>query len=158
MATRILHLSDLHFGSHGEAGVEHGIAELVARVAPELVVASGDLTHRGRPDQHDRAAAFLQALGPRVLAIPGNHDIPYSFPRRFTRTFAEFESRWQTTEPVYRSETLHVVGLNSVRAWRHQSGGVTDEQLARADERLRGSPPGALRVVVLHHQMIGAPW
>jgi len=158
MATRILHLSDLHFGSHGEAGVEQGIAELVGRVEPELVVASGDLTHRGRADQHDRAATFLKALGPAVLAVPGNHDIPYSFPGRFTRTLVEFERRWETAEPVYRSETLHVVGLNSVRAWRHQSGGVTDAQLRRADERLRDSPAGALRVVVLHHQLVGAPW
>ena len=158
MATRILHLSDLHFGSHGEAGVEQGIEELVGRVRPELVVASGDLTHRGRADQHDRATAFLRALGPPVLAVPGNHDIPYTFPGRFTRTFAEFERCWQTAEPVYRSATLHVVGLNSVRAWRHQSGGVTDAQLTRADEQLRDSPAGALRVVVLHHQLVGAPW
>ena len=158
MATRILHLSDLHFGSHGEAGVEQGVAELIGEVEPELVIASGDLTHRGRVDQHDRAERFLKALGPSVLAIPGNHDIPYTFPARFTRTFAEFERRWQTAQPVYRSETLHVVGLNSVRAWRHQSGGVTDAQLEWADEQLDGAPPGALRVVVLHHQLVGAPW
>jgi 3',5'-cyclic AMP phosphodiesterase CpdA len=51
-----------------------------------------------------------------------------------------------------------VVGLNSVRPWRHQSGGVHDAQLDRIVELLRGAAPGALRVVVLHHQLIGAPW
>src|SRR5437764_10607045 len=98
---------------------EPALSELIDEIAPQLVVASGDLTHRGRADQHDRATAFLRALGPPVLAVPGNHDIPYTFPGRFTRTFAEFERCWQTAEPVYRSATLHVVGLNSVRAWRH---------------------------------------
>jgi 3',5'-cyclic AMP phosphodiesterase CpdA len=156
--TRIVHVSDLHVGSQGEAGIGAGLAELVEQAAPELVVASGDLTHRGRPDQHDRAASLLRALGPGVLAVPGNHDIPYSFPARFTRTFREFERCWETVEPVYSSEALHVVGLCSVRAWRHQSGGVRDAQLDRAATRLAEAPEGALRVAVLHHQLISAPW
>jgi 3',5'-cyclic AMP phosphodiesterase CpdA len=50
------------------------------------------------------------------------------------------------------------VGVNSVRPWRHQSGGVGDAQLDRVEARLREAPRGALRVVVLHHQLIGAPW
>jgi 3',5'-cyclic AMP phosphodiesterase CpdA len=53
---------------------------------------------------------------------------------------------------------VHVVGLNSVRPWRHQSGGVSDDQLERATMKLRQASEGALRIVVLHHQMIGAPW
>jgi len=93
-----------------------------------------------------------------VLAIPGNHDIPYTFPARFTRTFDEFERLWETTEPVFSSERLHVVGLNSVRAWRHQSGGIREAQLAHAREALAQAPEGALRVVTLHHHLIGAPW
>jgi 3',5'-cyclic AMP phosphodiesterase CpdA len=138
--------------------VEEALGVLIERIAPELVVASGDLTHRGRPEQHDQAAAFLRALGPPVLAIPGNHDIPYTFPGRFTHTFTEFERHWETTEPVFRSPNLHVVGLNSVRAWRHQSGGIRDPQLSRVRELLGEAPAGALRVVTLHHHLIGAPW
>jgi len=53
---------------------------------------------------------------------------------------------------------VHAVGVNSVRPWRHQSGGVSDAQLQRVTEKLRRAAPGAFRVVVLHHQMIGAPW
>jgi 3',5'-cyclic AMP phosphodiesterase CpdA len=158
VSTRIIHLSDLHFGSTGESGIERGLAGLVEQVEPELIVASGDLTHRGRADQHDRAAAFLRRLGPGVLAVPGNHDIPYSFPARFTGTWREFERCWDTVEPVYASATLHVVGLNSVRPWRHQSGGIGDEQLDRVALRFREAATGALRVAALHHQLIGAPW
>jgi 3',5'-cyclic AMP phosphodiesterase CpdA len=156
--TRLLHLSDLHFGGREAPEVERGLQTLIERTAPELVVATGDLTHRGRPDQHAAAAAFLRSLGPPVLAIPGNHDIPYTFPARFTRTFTEFERHWETTEPVFRSPALHVVGLNSVRPWRHQSGGIRDAQLSRARELLAEAPESALRVVALHHHLIGAPW
>src|SRR5262249_21164752 len=54
--------------------------------------------------------------------------------------------------------TLHAVGLNSVRPWRHQSGGLRTAKLARAGARLREAPPSAFRVVALHHHLIGAPW
>jgi 3',5'-cyclic AMP phosphodiesterase CpdA len=134
------------------------MAALVERTAPELVIASGDLTHRGRRVQHERAAETLRRLGPPVVAVPGNHDIPYTFPARFTTPWREFERQWETTEPVYATGTLHVVGLNSVRPYRHQSGGVRRHQLDRVATRLAEAAPGALRTVVLHHQLIGAPW
>src|SRR3954447_26172767 len=158
MTTRILHVSDLHFGARDDPILEEALANLASRVRPALVVASGDLTHRGRRDQHERAAAFLRRLELPVVAIPGNHDIPYTFPARFTRPWREFDGLWQTTEPMHATECVHVVGINSVRPWRHQSGGVGDEQLDRVTERLRAAAPGALKVAVLHHQMIGAPW
>src|SRR5881394_697502 len=156
--TRVLHLSDLHFGAGDDDAIERGAATLVERFQPELVLASGDLSHRGREDQLARASRFLRGLGPPVLAIPGNHDIPYTFPARFTRAFREFERQWQTTEPTYSSPTLHVIGLNSVRPWRHQSGGIRGPELVRAEERLREAATGAFQIVVLHHHMIGAPW
>jgi len=152
-----LHVSDVHVGAREER-VEAALADLIGRLAPELVVASGDLTHRGRRTEHERAAAFLRALGPAVLAVPGNHDIPYRLPHRFTSPWREFELQWETVEPTFSADGLHVVGLNSVRPWRHQSGGLDDAALGRAAERLAAAPPGALRVAVLHHQLVGAPW
>jgi 3',5'-cyclic AMP phosphodiesterase CpdA len=156
--TRVLHLSDLHFGAGDDDAIERGAPVLIKRFEPELVIASGDLSHRGREDQLSRASRFLRSFGPPVLAVPGNHDIPYSFPARFTRSFREFERQWETTEPTYTSDTLHVVGLNSVRPWRHQSGGIRTNQLEAAEERLRRAPPSAFQIVVLHHHLIGAPW
>jgi 3',5'-cyclic AMP phosphodiesterase CpdA len=138
--------------------VERALGALIERTAPELIVASGDLTHRGRRDQHERAARFLRSFGTPVLAIPGNHDMPYTFPARFTRTFAEFERLWETTEPTQSTSTFHVVGLNSARPYRHQGGALRDEQLRDAVLRLREAPETAYRVVALHHHMLGAPW
>jgi 3',5'-cyclic AMP phosphodiesterase CpdA len=158
VTARLLHLSDLHFGAGRDAEIELGLAVLVERVEPELIVASGDLTHRAKRRQHEDAARFLRSLGPPLLAVPGNHDIPWTFPGRLMRPFSEFERAWQTTEPLFQSESLQVVGLNSARPWRHQSGGIRSSQVNRAKELFDAAPEGALRVVVLHHHLIGAPW
>jgi 3',5'-cyclic AMP phosphodiesterase CpdA len=155
---RFLHVSDLHFGRFEDPVSQDALATLVEELAPELVVATGDLTHRGRRDQHQRAAAFLRRLGPPLLAVPGNHDIPFAFPARFTRPWGEFERAWESTRPTYRSETLVVVGLNSVRPWRHQTGSLKDAELERATRAFDDAPPGALRVAALHHHLINAPW
>jgi 3',5'-cyclic AMP phosphodiesterase CpdA len=155
---RLLHISDLHAGSVEETAVEDSLTPLVERVEPELIAVTGDLAHRGRRSEHERAARFLRGLGRPLLVIPGNHDIPYAFPARFTRPWAEFERQWETVEPVFRSDDLHVVGLNSVRPWRHQSGGIRSTQIARTAELLAQAADGALRVVALHHHLIGAPW
>ena len=158
MLTRVLHISDLHFGRNVNPEPIEALARLIADVKPELVIASGDLTHRGLRSQHDRAAEFLRGLDLPLLAVPGNHDIPYTFPKRFTSPWAEFERQWETTQPVYSSETVVVAGLNSVRPWRHQSGKVRPVQVVHAAEVFEKAPAAALRIVVLHHHLLGAPW
>ena len=157
MKARLLHVSDLHTGTHEEPEAEQALARLVERLEPQLVVASGDLAHRGRREQLERAAELLRSLGPPVLAVPGNHDLPHT-PARFVRPWAEFERVWETTEPTATAPGLHVVGLNSARPFRHQGGAVSRGQLEHAAERLAAAEEGALRVAVLHHHLIGAPW
>src|SRR5919106_416840 len=154
--TRILHVSDLHIGTREDEAVARALASLVEQMRPELLAVTGDLTHRNKPAQHEAGARFLRGLGGSLLVVPGNHDIPLWPPARFLNTFAAFERTWGDTQPVYASETLHLVGLNSVRPWRHQSGGLRRSQLAWAAARLEEAAPGALRVVALHHHMIGA--
>jgi 3',5'-cyclic AMP phosphodiesterase CpdA len=156
--TRILHVSDLHFGKRDDPKAHEALMALTADLRPDLVIASGDLTHRGTPEQHDGAAAYLRGLGFPLLTVPGNHDIPYSFPARFATPWRQFERLWDTTEPVYQADGIFAVGLNSVRPWRHQSGRLKPAQLARAAELFRTAPDAAFRVAVFHHHLVGAPW
>jgi 3',5'-cyclic AMP phosphodiesterase CpdA len=156
--TRVLHLSDLHFGRGDKPESIEALAALIEDVRPELVIASGDLTHRGLRSQHETAASFLRSLELPLLTIPGNHDIPYTFPKRFTQPWAEFMRLWESTEPTYRSNGLIAIGLNSVRPWRHQSGRLRDDQVAQAAEAFRDAPAGTFRIVALHHHLLGAPW
>ncbi len=158
MAARVLHLSDLHLGRRESFEPLDALPELVARVEPELLVATGDLSHRGKSEQLGRARELLEAVGLPVLAVPGNHDIPYTFPARFTRTFEPWRSVFGDPEPVHSSPGLLVVGLNSVRPWRQQGGSLEDGQVARAVETLRAAPEQALKVVALHHHLAAPPW
>jgi 3',5'-cyclic AMP phosphodiesterase CpdA len=155
---RVLHVSDLHAGTHEEPEVEADLRALVRDADPELVIATGDLTHRNRPAEHARAAALLRSLERPLCVVPGNHDIPPWSPARFTRTFAAFRREWPELEPVHRSERVVVCGLNSVTPWKHQGGMLRQGQLEHAARVLADAPQGALRVVALHHHLIGAPW
>ena len=155
---RVLHLSDLHLGSSGGEIGGSGLEALIERAGPELIVVSGDLANRGRREQIEQAAAFLRSLGPEVIAVPGNHDLPYSFPGRFSHPWREFERQWATTEPIHRSEQLLVIGLNSARPWRQQSGKLRHASLERTARLLADTPPEVFRLVFLHHHLTCAPW
>ena len=158
MTARVLHLSDLHMG-HGEAWDPlAALGELIADLQPTLLVATGDLAHRGRLAEMETAAQLIRGLGLPFLAVPGNHDIPYTIPARFTRTFTDWERVFGETEPVYAGDGVVVVGLNSVRPWRQQGGAVDEEPLSRALARLQEGPADALRMVALHHHLAAPPW
>ena len=158
MTARILHVSDLHIGRGDTPEPISALQELAATLAPELVLATGDVAHRGRRSELERGAELLRSLGVTVVAVPGNHDIPYTVPARFTRTYAEWERVFGTTEPVFASEQLSVVGSSSVRPWRQQSGALPQDRVVRIASRLQDAPIGALRVVALHHHLAAPPW
>ena len=158
MTSLVVHVSDLHAGKRESPEIAEPLARLIDRESPELIVASGDLTHRGRADQQQRAAGFLRQLGRPVLAVPGNHDIAHTVPGRFTQSFSAFTKEWGTTAPTFDSERLAVVGLNSARPWRHQSGGLRDGRVAHLEDALGHAALGALRIAVVHHQLANPPW
>jgi 3',5'-cyclic AMP phosphodiesterase CpdA len=156
----LLHLSDLHTGSPDPdaAAVESELRRLVGELDPELVVASGDLTHRNRTEQHARAAALLRSLGPPVLAVPGNHDIPALPPARLLRPHGAFLACWGTITPVQRTASFVVAGMCTVRPWLYQEGGLAARAARGAAEVFAGAPSSALRVAVIHHHVLSAPW
>ena len=131
---------------------------LCHELRPELVIASGDLSNRGRIVELEQAKALLDRLPAPTLAVPGNHDLPYGFPARFTRPWDRFVEVFGTTDPVIRTAGAVVCGLNSARPWRHQGGRLNLSRLEAAAAAFADAPDGALRVVVLHHHLAGAPW
>lgn len=158
MTGQAIHVSDLHRGKPADPAVDAGLVSLVEELHPELVVVSGDLSNRGLVSQLEEARSLLDTLGAPVLAVPGNHDIPYTFPGRLTHPWRAFERVFGTVEPVFRSDALAAVGLNSVWPLRQQGGRLREAELARARRELAGPPAGALRLVALHHHLAGSPW
>lgn len=158
--TRLVHLSDLHFGAVGtRAGVAEQIQEQVRVFDPEIVVISGDLTHRARPEQFRQAREFLDGLPFPLFLIPGNHDVPHLNPMaRIFRPFDRYREHVQMElEPVYRSDGLTLTGLNTVRSARFHQGRIAEQQLADLTHIFAESSREACRVVVTHHSLIGPP-
>ncbi len=147
----VLHLSDTHFGTEQPQVVEALVA-LAAQQRPDLVLLSGDITQRARPEQFRAAKAFVDRLGAPVLAIPGNHDIGlFDLWARLTNPYARFAAAFGADlEPIHASQDLLVIGVNTTRAWRHKHGEVSTAQIDRVANRLRGASPQQLRMVVVH--------
>jgi 3',5'-cyclic AMP phosphodiesterase CpdA len=155
----LLQVSDTHFGTERPAVVD-ALARLSTEEAPTLLVVSGDVTQRARRAQFDAAAAFVRRLAvPRVLAIPGNHDIPlWNVASRLARPYAGFVRAFgEELEPVLDADGLLVVGVLTTSRMRHVDGAVSSRQVERVAGRLRRGAPGRLRIVVTH-QPVCTPW
>lgn len=157
MTGRILHISDLHVGRVATPEPMTALGELIAQLEPDLLVVTGDLTHRGRSAELEHAKSLLEELSLPFFVVPGNHDIPY-VPSRFTTPFAKWKRVFGQLEPVHTSESLVVHGLSSVRPWRQQGGSVDLAALDRVRATFRSVPEEALRVVALHHHLASPPW
>jgi len=148
----LVHLSDLHFGR-----VDHELLaplrELVERIAPDVLVVSGDLTQRARPEQFEEARAFLDSLpGPQIV-VPGNHDISlYNVFRRFVLPLARYR-RYITDDldPVYIDDEIAVLGVNTARSLTIKDGRVNRRQVENIRKCLSGLDPGVTRIIVTHH-------
>ena len=158
MTACLIHISDLHRGTREAPELDDALVALCEELSPEAVIASGDLANRGRTSEFEAAKALLDRLPAPTLVVPGNHDLPYSLPARFTRPWDRFIDVFGTTDPVLHTDHAVLCGLNSARPWRHQGGRLVASRLAAASAALRDPPPDALRVVVLHHHLAGAPW
>jgi 3',5'-cyclic AMP phosphodiesterase CpdA len=158
-ATRIAHLTDLHFGATDPAVVAGLHAELRAD-PPDLVVVSGDLTMGARSREFREARAFLDGLSAPTLCVPGNHDIsPYRLAERFLMPYARWRREMGAgTEPLWRNAQVAVVGLNTARrASMHPDwsrGRVSDHRLRRLIARLDALPKNLTRIVVGHHPLL----
>ena len=147
----LLHISDTHFGTEQPHVVE-ALVTLALQQCPDVVVLSGDITQRARPAQFHAAKAFVNRLGAPVLVIPGNHDIAlFDLWARLTRPYARYSAVFgPELEPVYASQDLLVIGVNTTRAWRHKNGEVCAAQIDRVAKQLAAATPSQLRVVVVH--------
>jgi 3',5'-cyclic AMP phosphodiesterase CpdA len=148
----LVHLSDLHFG-RVDPELLDPLRDLVHKIAPTVVVVSGDLTQRAKSEQFEEAKAWLDTLpGPQII-VPGNHDISlYNVFRRFVLPLERYK-RYITDDldPVYIDEEVAVLGVNTARSLTWKDGRVNKEQVAKIRETLAGLPKNLVRVVVTHH-------
>lgn len=151
--TRIVHLSDLHFGAVTHALLDP-LAARVAELRPDLVVISGDLTQRARAAQFAEARAFMARIGAPTLCVPGNHDMPlHNLVARLFTPFRRYR-HWinPDLEPVWQNDTVIVAGVNTANPLAWQRGRITQRQLDRLGA-LFANAGARRRIVVMHHPL-----
>jgi 3',5'-cyclic AMP phosphodiesterase CpdA len=148
----LLQISDTHFGTEVPEVVA-ALHSLVRERHPDLLVFSGDVTQRARPGQFAAARKMCEQFDiPRMLALPGNHDIPlFDVFGRMLRPYGNYlEAFGPRLEPVLDTDDFLVIGVNTTRPGRHKDGEVSMEQVRRVSRELNGARAGQLRVVVTH--------
>src|SRR4249919_3398513 len=155
--TRIVHLSDLHFGAHDEELVE-AVDWQVDRLKPDLVVVSGDFTQRARTDQFSQACEFLEGMrdrGHEVLGVPGNHDVPlYDVLRRFLSPLARYRRFIdESLCPFVELPGVAVLGINTARSLTFKDGRINRDQVDFIRQTFARTPSEAFRIIVTHHPL-----
>jgi len=179
--TRILHVSDVHFGWPAVPEQADAVEALAQHEPFDVIAVSGDLAQRARAGEFQRAAVFLRDLRrpadpsrppPQLIVVPGNHDVAWWFaPLGVGQRWRVYEKYRRYISPDLEPE-LHVpgvtfVGLNSAAgvdwhtlSWNPRDisvqGGLRPRQLAHAAAAFARAPAGDARVIVIHHNpMLG---
>ncbi|HXO22746.1 MAG TPA: metallophosphoesterase family protein [Thermoanaerobaculia bacterium] len=156
---KLLHISDVHFGPPHLPRLSAGVLELVERDHPDVVVLSGDLTQRAKPEQFRQAREFVDRLPVPALVVPGNHDVPLY--RVWERAFQPFRAYRQhfdpELEPIYRDDELLIVGINTAFNWTLKDGRIRLARLLAVGEIFAAAPDSVFKVAVAHHHLIPPP-
>ncbi len=151
--TRIVHLSDLHFGRDRPELLEPLIAH-VNSLEPDLVLISGDFTQRARNHQFAAARDFMDRLHAQVLGVPGNHDTPLdNLYIRMMRPWVRFRRHIsRDLEPCVIGEEFVVTSLNTTDPLAWQRGKLRRSSLRRACAFLAADKAkGKIGIVMMHH-------
>ena len=155
---RLAHLSDVHFGKIAHPGIVDALVDEANGAGLDLVVVSGDLTQRARRSEFRAARAMLDAFEARVMVVPGNHDVrawwhnPFDRLWRSSRRFKKYVSADVT--PSFEAPGLAAFGLNSAHGWTIKGGRIRPEHVAEMEAFFAAAPPGAFRVLTLHHHLL----
>ena len=170
--TRILHVSDLHFGRHSDSAQVAALEGWIARESLDAIVISGDVSQRTRHKEFERAGAFVrrcEARAPTVV-VPGNHDCAWWGGLFGVNDHYEMFARYRQhvrsdLEPRISIPGATIVGVNSAHGIQSYTltarprdlsvvGAVRGRQWDRARMAFSLAPSTDLKVLVLHHNIL----
>jgi len=139
--------------------VADGVLRVVEERKPDVVVLSGDLTQRAKPEQFRQARAFVDRIAAPTLVVPGNHDVPlYRVWERVFDPFGAYRKHFaQELEPIYEGDGLFILGINTAHGWTLKDGRIRLRRLLEVEKQLRAVPETVFKVVVAHHHLIPPP-
>jgi len=153
----IAQITDFHIKARGKIAYRvvdtaSCLASAVAAVAaldpkPDIIVATGDLTDFGRPEEYELLRELLAPLKQPIYLIPGNHDERDALRRAF-RGDGYFPASGDLNYTV-EDQPLRLVALDTVIPF--ESGGrLAAESLAWLDRTLAAGPDRPT-IIIMHH-------
>lgn len=181
LVTRLVHVSDLHFGRPSVLERLDGLRDFISALRPDAVAVSGDLTQRCSNSEFRIARDYLDSIekvAPYVV-IPGNHDLRWlgavarnlGFFNLLRDQAHDFKySRYKRHIRDDLSPSLEVpgaviAGLNTAHGIIRGSltrrlkdlgviGHVRHHDIQRVQNAFENAAPSAARIVMVHHNPI----
>jgi 3',5'-cyclic AMP phosphodiesterase CpdA len=171
--TVLVHLSDLHFGGKADIAAVEALEAVLPGLGPAAIVVSGDFAQRARAGEFLRGRALMRTLASLapVQAVAGNHDVqwwrePFGLPLLGRARFAKYR-RWVSPDlapslavdgiAICGAPTAHGLAPGSV-TWNPRDltvkGHLPRAALERAARVFGAAAPGALKVLVVHHNVL----
>ncbi len=158
-AVRIVQITDCHLpgdpdreyrGINSHQNLKR-MLQKAKEFAPDLLLATGDLSEDGSPASYKAIHSYFEALGIPVLALPGNHDAPALLASTFSSSPVDELA-------VSEHGAWQIVRLNSCVENRVE-GRIGVKILAELEQVL-SQDKCRPRLVALHHQPISVdtPW
>jgi 3',5'-cyclic-AMP phosphodiesterase len=117
------------------------------RVRPDVILATGDLTNDGLPEDFEVLRQLLEPLTIPVYLVPGNHDDREAFRAAFARS--PWVPRSGPIDYVIEDYPVRLIGLDTTVPGRHD-GNLDVDQLAWLDAQLVRAPLKPT-LLFLHH-------
>lgn len=157
MATRIAHISDLHFPAKVPEQVT-ALRHSILAVKADVLVVTGDLTQSGQKSEFHAARSFIESVRLPTLVVPGNHDVPVpGVLARLHRPFARFEAYFPEAPAYMATPDVVIVGLNTAVGWQPgldwSLGRVLPSRLQRTLALLSAHRADRLAIVAAHHPL-----
>jgi predicted MPP superfamily phosphohydrolase len=143
---RLLHLSDLHFGTADQATIAY--AQLAADLRQQgidrldALVVSGDLVNRATADEYAAAELFLEKLksgfglkAQAVVLVPGNHDVSWTHADSAYRLERRAQHRGELPAGTYIEHTPAIIEIRDDDAYR-----LRFAPFAELYEKVKGEP------------------
>jgi 3',5'-cyclic AMP phosphodiesterase CpdA len=154
----ICQISDLHIKTHGK--LSYGVVDtsgLLARCVahilalkspPDIVIATGDLTDFGRPDEYAHLRQLLAPLTMPLYLIPGNHD------HRENMLAAFPDHAYLTQSPPFIQYAIddlpvRILALDTVIAGKG-NGELCERRLDWLRHQLAAAPDRPT-IIIMHH-------
>ncbi len=142
-------LTDIHIGyDSADVDLEQIVKQINSFDDISFVLASGDITEKGRNSEFESAKEILDKLKKPLLIIPGNHDTKWS-----NSGGSKFIEIWDDDKFIYKKDSTVYIGINSAIPLRGGGGHFRPEDISWLSDELSRIDSSKEIVFVSHHPL-----